>query len=49
VTVITNCGEYFATASAEFLRDGVDRPGRQTWVRTQAGWRVVPAHVPWMD
>lgn len=44
--VITTFGEHFATADVEFLRDG-DPLGRQsqTWVRFDAGWRVVSAHV----
>lgn len=46
-TVITTYGTDFATANVEFIRDGSDRPGRQsqTWMRTADGWRVVAAHV----
>ncbi len=40
-------GHDFATADAEFFREGSDRRGRQSqsWVRFPAGWRVVSAHV----
>jgi len=40
-------GRDFATADAEFLREGATRPGRQSqsWVRFADGWRVVSAHV----
>ena len=50
-TVITTYGRDFATANTEFTRDGTDRIGRQsqTWVRTDAGWRVVAAHVSLRD
>ncbi|MEO1495388.1 MAG: oxalurate catabolism protein HpxZ [Pseudomonadota bacterium] len=50
-TVITTFGTTFATANTEFLRDGVDRVGRQShsWARLPEGWRIVAAHVSWMD
>ncbi|MEE4453326.1 oxalurate catabolism protein HpxZ [Novosphingobium resinovorum] len=40
-------GDTFATADAEFFREGADRRGRQTqsWVRFADGWKVVSAHV----
>ncbi|MBD7921086.1 oxalurate catabolism protein HpxZ [Xanthomonas sp. CFBP 8703] len=40
-------GRDFATADAEFLREGATRPGRQSqsWVRFADGWKVVSAHV----
>ena len=46
-TVITTFGRDFATANTEFKREDSPRPGRQsqTWVRTEAGWRIVSAHV----
>lgn len=46
-TVITTFGADFATANTEFHRQGASRIGRQsqTWVRTEAGWRIVAAHV----
>ena len=44
---ITIYGDAFATADAEFFRDGTDRRGRQTqgWVRFADGWKIVSAHV----
>ena len=46
-TVITTYGRDFATANTEFQRDESVPTGRQsqTWVRTEAGWRIVAAHV----
>jgi len=46
-TVVTTYGRDFATCNMEFRRAGVPGTGRQsqTWMRTQAGWRVVAAHV----
>jgi hypothetical protein len=48
--VITTYGPDFATANVEFQRDGGGRTGRQsqTWVRFEAGWRIVAAHVSLM-
>ena len=50
--VITTFGRNFATSNTEFWRDSV--PGKvgrqsQTWVRTADGWRVVAAHVSFID
>ena len=44
---ITVYGAGFATADAEFFREGSDRRGRQTqsWVKFENGWKVVSAHV----
>ncbi|HUD29443.1 MAG TPA: oxalurate catabolism protein HpxZ [Novosphingobium sp.] len=44
---ITVYGDAFATADAEFFRDGSERRGRQTqsWVKFDDGWKVVSAHV----
>ena len=44
---ITVYGDSFATADAEFFREGSDRRGRQTqaWVKFEDGWKVVSAHV----
>ncbi len=44
---ITVYGDVFATADAEFFREGSDRRGRQSqaWVRFAGGWKVVSAHV----
>jgi hypothetical protein len=40
-------GRDFATANAEFFREGSDRRGRQSqaWVRFADGWKIVSAHV----
>lgn len=50
-TLITTYGRDFATANTEYRRLATGRRGRQsqTWVRTNAGWRVVCAHVSWFD
>lgn len=50
-TVITTYGTDFATANTEYKRLATGRRGRQsqTWMRTDAGWRVVAAHVSWFD
>ena len=50
-TVITSYGRDVATANTEFLRDTVPRVGRQshTWLRLPEGWRIVAAHVSYMD
>lgn len=50
-TVITTFGRDFATANTEFTRPGTDRIGRQshTWVRLPEGWRIVAAHVSWLE
>jgi hypothetical protein len=49
--VITTYGRDFATAHTEFRRTSTPRVGRQsqTWMRTADGWRVVAAHVSYMD
>jgi AtzH-like len=51
-TVITTYGRDFAVASTLFQRAAA--PGKvgrqmQTWVRVDAGWRVVAAHVSLID
>lgn len=50
--VITTFGQDFATCSTLFRR--LATPGQvgrqmQSWVRTDAGWRVVAAHVSLID
>lgn len=47
---IVTYGRDTATSCLEFSRDGAATTGRQTqtWVRTDAGWRVVAAHVSQM-
>jgi len=49
-TVVTTYGRDFAVVDTEFVPTGSDAVGRQsqTWVRTDAGWRVVSAHVSWL-
>jgi hypothetical protein len=44
---ITTYGDSFATANAEFYREGTDKRGRQSqaWVKFEDGWKVVSAHV----
>jgi hypothetical protein len=44
---IATYGTDFATANAEFFREGVGRRGRQSqsWVRFADGWKVISAHV----
>ena len=50
-TVITTFGRDAATACTLFRRRGSGRTGRQmqTWIRTEGGWRVVAAHVSFLD
>lgn len=50
-TVITTFGTDFAAACTEFTRSNTTRVGRQThsWVRFPEGWKIVAAHVSWMD
>jgi hypothetical protein len=49
--VITTFGTDFATANLEFLRPPGTRIGRQsqTWARTPEGWKVVAAHVSYLQ
>lgn len=44
---IATYGDSFATAHAEFFREGTDKRGRQSqaWVKFADGWKVVSAHV----
>jgi len=50
-TVITTYGHDFATASTLTRKKGSGKTGRQmqTWVRTPAGWKVVAAHVSFLE
>ncbi|MEI7968436.1 MAG: oxalurate catabolism protein HpxZ [Betaproteobacteria bacterium] len=50
-TVITTYGNDFATANTEFHRPPIERIGRQsqTWVRMPEGWRIVSAHVSFLQ
>jgi hypothetical protein len=47
--VVTSYGQDYATTNIEFTRQG--RLGRQSqaWVRMPEGWRIVAAHVSYMD
>ena len=44
---IHSFGDSYATAHAEFFREGTDKRGRQTqaWVKIEGVWKVVSAHV----
>jgi hypothetical protein len=48
---ITTFGHDFAVANITFTRPGESRIGRQsqTWVKVAEGWRVIAAHVSWME
>lgn len=50
-TRITTFGRDFGTANTEYVPHGSDRVGRQsqTWVRTDAGWRITSAHVSFLS
>jgi hypothetical protein len=48
---ITTFGHDYAVANITFTREGEARIGRQSqsWVKIDTAWRVVAAHVSWMD
>ncbi|ACI51989.1 conserved hypothetical protein [Gluconacetobacter diazotrophicus PA1 5] len=48
--VVTTFGTDMATVNLEFQREGATRIGRQsqTWLRTEAGWKITCAHVSLM-
>jgi len=50
-TKVTTFGHDVAIANTEFVKEGEPRIGRQshTWIRQAEGWRVVSAHVSWME
>jgi hypothetical protein len=50
-TEITTFGRDAATASTLYRRRGSGKTARQmqTWIRTPQGWRVVAAHVSFLD
>ena len=50
-TSVTTYGRDYGVANREFRRGTDPRIGRQsqTWIRTPDGWRVVSAHVSWLD
>ena len=49
-TRIKTFGRDFATVDTEFVPAASDRVGRQSqaWVRTDAGWKIVSAHVSFL-
>ena len=48
---IVTYGDTLGVANVTFMRLGETRIGRQsqTWIKFAEGWRVVSAHVSWMD
>jgi len=48
-TVVTTYGRDFATTNLEFRRAGRNGRQSQTWARMPEGWRIVAAHVSYMD
>ncbi|HZD21203.1 MAG TPA: oxalurate catabolism protein HpxZ [Burkholderiales bacterium] len=50
-TRITTFGRDFGVAHTEYLPHGATRIGRQsqTWVRSDAGWKIVAAHVSFLE
>ena len=48
---IVTYGDTLGVANVTFMRSGETRIGRQsqTWIKFAEGWRVVSAHVSWMD
>lgn len=48
-TVITSYGRDFATTNIEFLRAGRHGRQSQSWARMPEGWRIVAAHVSYMQ
>jgi hypothetical protein len=50
-TRITTFGRDFGVANTEYIPHGSAKVGRQsqTWVRTDEGWRIVAAHVSFLE
>ena len=48
-TVVTTYGRDCATTNIEFTRSGRHGRQSQTWVCMPEGWRIVSAHVSYMD
>ena len=48
-TTVTTYGTDVATTNIEFSRAGKKGRQSQTWVRMPEGWRIVAAHVSYMD
>ena len=47
--VVTTYGRDYATTNIEFTRQGKLGRQSQAWVRMPEGWRIVAAHVSYMD
>lgn len=50
-TRITTFGRDFGAANTEYIPHGSTRVGRQsqTWMRTDQGWKIVAAHVSFLE
>ena len=50
-TRITTFGRDFGVANTEYVPHGTTKVGRQsqTWVRMEEGWRIVSAHVSFLE
>jgi len=48
-SVITSYGRDAATTNIEFTRAGRNGRQSQTWIRMPEGWRIVAAHVSYMN
>src|SRR3954469_11539582 len=48
---ITTFGRDFGVANSEYLPFGTKKIGRQsqTWVRMESGWKIVAAHVSFLE
>ena len=49
VRVVTAYGNDYATTNIEFTRQGKTGRQSQAWVRMPEGWRIVAAHVSYME
>jgi hypothetical protein len=49
--VVTTYGHTFGTTNVEYIEISSGRRGRQsqTWLRTHEGWRIVSAHVSYLQ
>ena len=47
--VVTTYGRDYATTNIEFTRQGKVGRQSQAWVRMPEGWRIVAAHVSYME
>jgi hypothetical protein len=48
-TVVTTYGDDFATVNIDFMRGTRNGRQSQTWVRFVEGWRIVAAHVSFLQ